>query len=119
MGKSRNNRRHGGDANYLLFSAETTLGWRVIKHVTGAQGEEMLARGAWRDVYDERNNHIGYQLIPNRQNDSEMLSRSSAASITVRECQLNAGLRGSSRTAGMTEDRRITRKTRYGVPLPP
>ena len=120
MGRTRNQRRGSSGANYLLFAAENILGWRCIRHVTGAQGEEMLARGAWRDVNDTFNNHIGYQVVASYRSDLEMLSgRPSAASITVNECKLNAGLGGRSRTAGMNEEQRIGRHTRFGAVLPP
>lgn len=120
MGKSRGLRRGNIGANYLLFAAETTLGWRVVRRVSGAQGEEMLARGQWRDVYDASGNHIGYQVIASYKTDLEILSGSSSCSITAREIELNAGLRGRSRTAGMSEEQRISRRApRTGSPLPP
>jgi hypothetical protein len=123
-GKNRNQRRQSaGSPTYLLFDAETALGWRVIRHVSGAQGEEMLARGAWRDVYDDLGNHIGYQMIAAAEilrSSSDPLPNSSASSITVGELKLNAGLGGKSRTAGMSENMRITRRDlKTGASLPP
>ncbi len=87
--------------------------------VSGAQGEEMMAQGKWRDVYDEAGNHIGYQVIANYKSDSEILSGSTSISITVRECELNAGLRGKSHTAGMSEEKRMSRRSASGKVLPP
>lgn len=83
----------------------------------------MLARGAWRDVYDDLGNHIGYQMIAAAEilrSSSDPLPNSSASSITVGELKLNAGLGGKSRTAGMSENMRITRRDlKTGASLPP
>lgn len=97
------------------------LGWRVIRHVSGAQGEEMVARGKWREVYDEQNNHVGYQIVASWKSDLEILSGGpSPNSITKREVEMNAGLYGRSRTQGMPEESRVARfDSRTGKPLPP
>jgi hypothetical protein len=98
---------------FYLYPADTTLGWRVIRRVTAAQGVAKLAAGQWREVFDEYGNHWGYQVVANFRTDQELPSGASSSSITVREMLLNAGVffpNGKSRTAGMTEDKRISRK---------
>ncbi len=62
----------------------------------------MLARGLWRDVCDEAGTHIGYQLLGGTRLERKAFpsSRASSTSISVRECQRNAGEFGASRTTG-------------------
>ena len=111
-----------------VYPAETSLGWRVIRHVPATEAREKLATGEWREVYDEHQSFLGCQILANFKVDQELPSGASSTSITVRECLLNAGIRETSRgvvlglksrTAGMTEDERISRKNKFGKPLPP
>jgi hypothetical protein len=50
-----------------LYAAETLLGWSVVARVSDTKGDDMVALGNWREVYDEQNNHIGFQIMPGRQ----------------------------------------------------
>jgi len=79
----------------------------------------MCAEGKLREVQDEHQNFLGYQLISNFKTDNDLPSGVSSTSITVTECVLNAGLGGYSRTLGMGEEERISRKSREGKQLPP
>jgi hypothetical protein len=110
MGKSSSQRR-GERGEFYLFPADVTLGWRVIRMVSGAMGEEKLARGEWRDVYDEKGNHIGYQLLDTFHRDRSVFSSSYRCSVTITltEVLMNAGLFGRSRTKGMPEQKRLAR----------
>lgn len=118
MGIPRSTRRDlNGDVS--LYPAETSLGWRVIRQVSRAEAAEKLGRGEWREVYDEHGNFRGCQALISFKKDEDLPSRRTAPSITVKECLLNAGLCGKSRTAGMTEEQRISRKSPFGRPLPP
>jgi len=48
----------------LLFPANTSQGWRVIRMVTTQQGETQEAKGKWRRVTDANTgNLIGFQLL--------------------------------------------------------
>lgn len=118
MGKSRADRR-SCDGEISLYPAETSLGWRVIGTTTRERGREKLVSGEWREVYDEHGNFWGYQVLANFKKDEDLPSGTTSTSITVLECILNAeGLR-ASRTAGLPEEKRISRKSKCGVPLPP
>jgi len=116
-------KRNHSSTQFSLYPAETLLGWRVIRNVSYAQGEEMVVQGKWREVYDEHGNHIGYQMRPSRSDDLEILSRSSSSGIVRSEMEINAGRvfsKGKSHTAGMSEARRMIRTNRdTGKALPP
>ncbi len=61
-------------------------------------------------------NHVGYQVLANLTKDEDLPSGASSSSITASECELNCG---KSRTVGLPEDKRISRRTRMGRALPP
>jgi hypothetical protein len=126
MGKSRSGRRGNHGNRYPLYAADIDDGWRVIRKVSGVQGEEMLTRGLWRDVYDEHRNHVGYQMLAGQHCERNVFPSSYGSSVCIsnRDIERNAGaaaFKGSrSKTAGMSEAeraKRINRKT--GDPLPP
>jgi hypothetical protein len=120
MGKSSSQRRaEKGDRCINVYPPDTSLGWRVIRQVTPAKAAENLAAGRWREVYDEHGNFWGCQLLLSFKTDQDMQSGASSPSITVSECELNAGLRGSSHTAGLPEEKRISRHSQTGKALPP
>jgi hypothetical protein len=110
-GKTRSQQRaQRGALN--LYPAETTLGWRVIGNTTALAAAEKLARGEWREVYDEHGNHLGYQILATFKTDQDLPSPSSSSSITESECELNAFAKIGwvrSFTIGMPEEKRITR----------
>ena len=91
----------------------------MIYHVSKEQASRKLANGEWREVYDEHGNYWGCQVLANFKKDEDLPSGATSTSITVRECMLNAGLGGRSRTAGMSEEKRISRKSGFGKSLPP
>jgi hypothetical protein len=98
---------------YLLYGANTTLGWRVVRTISFEEGERREAAGSLRRVNDSiSGNHIGYQIVPTseRRGDRDLPSLSSTASISQREMEINAGEGGHSRTAGMTEERRLEQR---------
>jgi hypothetical protein len=119
MGTRPARRGHGGNRDFKLWLPETDQFWRVIRQVSFAEGERKCAAGEWCRVNDGFGNHVGFQILANFKKDEELPSGASSTSITVRECQLNAGLGGLSRTAGMIEEKRISRKNQFGKPLPP
>jgi hypothetical protein len=102
-------------ARYDLYPPTTTLGWRVVRKVTAAEVDDALIRGLWREVYDERGNFAGYQIKPNFKSDDDLPPGWSLCSISVNQMDLNAGTvfrNGKSRTAGLPEDERVTRRDR-------
>ena len=110
-------------ARYDLYPPTTTLGWRVIRNVTAAEVDDALKRGLWREVYNEHGNFAGYQIKPNFKSDDDLPSGWSLCSISVNETELYVGTlfrHGKSRTAGLPEDKRVTRKDKEtGHALPP
>jgi hypothetical protein len=118
MGKTRAQRRVC-DGEISLYPAETILGWRVVGTTTHAKAADKLTRGEWRVVEDEQHNFLGYQVLAAYKKDEDLPSGASSSSITVNEAQLNAGLHGRSRTTGMSEDERISRRSKDGKALPP
>jgi len=113
-------RAQQGERCMNLYPPDTTLGWRVIRQVSQAQALKKLACGQWRAVNDEQGNFLGYQVLATFKTDNELPSGASSTSITVNECELNAGLRGKSRTWGMNEEDRISRRhPTSGKALPP
>ena len=121
MPRTRNSRR--GSKRFPVYAAETLLGWRVMRYVLFVRGEDMVAAGKWREVYDEQNNHIGFQEMPGRQRDEQKLSMQSSTGLVAHDIVLNAGRAfkgGKSRTVGLTEDQRLNRvHGQTGKPLPP
>ena len=92
-----------------LYPADISNGWRVIRIVSFALGLEKVARGEWTLVNDEQGNPFYFQVKTNFKTDQDLPSGASSASITLGEVLRNAGLFGKSRTAGMTEDARLSR----------
>ena len=88
-----------GERSISVYPAETALGWRVILQVSPDKATAKLACGAWREVQDEHGNFLGCQVVANFKKDEDLPSGASSTSITVRECELNAGLifKGGSR----------------------
>ena len=99
----------------LLYPANTTLGWRVIRTISRHEGEAAVDAGTMRRVFDEISGAlIGYQLAaePVRKVDEDLPGLHSSAAISVREMEIVAGTAfrgGQSRTAGMPEELRQLR----------
>lgn len=120
MSKSRNEQRsERSDRCINVYPPETTLGWRAIRMVSPTKAAEKLARGEWGEVRDEHGSFIGCQILASCAKEKDLPSSPSASAITVRESELNAGLGGASRTIGLPEEKRITRRNPFGHPLPP
>lgn len=103
-----------------LYPAETTLGWRVIRSVSVGVAREKVALGEWREVIQDWNGALAYQMVATFKSEKDLPSGASSSSITVRECMMNAGLMGDSHTMGMPEERRISRRhPMNGRALPP
>jgi hypothetical protein len=98
---------------FYLYPSETSLGWRMIRMVSAVEGDSKVNAGEWRRVLDPISHlHIGYQLCAPEMSrgDYEMPSMFSPAAISAAEMQVNAGLHGGSRTAHLSEDRRLERR---------
>ena len=68
----------------------------------------------------DQNNNVFFQTASSHHAGSVALFEFSPAGLTAREAQLNAGLRGVSRTARMSEEQRMNRcDERTGRALPP
>ena len=120
MARARHRTRN---KQFPLYHSETVHGFREIRRVSAANGHDMTARGLWREVYDSLNNLVGYQVMPSMKDDLQVLSMRSSTAMVARDIVLNAGQAfkgGKSRTAGMTEDQRLTRRhNQTGKVLPP
>lgn len=96
----------------LLYGPNTTLGWRVIRAIDAREGERGVEQGKFREVYDSVTNiRIGFQLVSTseQRGDLDLPSLPSSATISPREMRVNAGLCGRSRTAGLSEEKRLER----------
>lgn len=103
-------KNHNRSNQLPVYSADTSLGWSVARWASIAKGDEMALAGKWRAERDGFGALIGYRIIASHQRDEEIPSKPSSAGIVRREMEINAGLRGVSRTAGMSEDKRLGRK---------
>ncbi|HLH36017.1 MAG TPA: hypothetical protein VKX41_15195 [Alloacidobacterium sp.] len=112
-------RKRETNQEFLVFSDNTSLGWRIIRRTSFSAGESRVEKGIWRRVYDDMSNHIGYQPFGAGPTDKEIPSRSSNPSISLREMEAFAGTafaRGKSRTAHLSESRRMERIARKFAP---
>jgi hypothetical protein len=88
-------------SNLHLYSADTGEGYRLIKIVSSSYGEERVAKGEWRRLYDPMLHRlVGYQPVERRFDVTES-SDPSHATLLQPEMKANAGLFGRSRTQGM------------------
>ena len=95
---------------YELFTT-TATGNRSSRWISEKEVIRGLARGSMREYYDEFGRFKGYELIDvPPPTDESLPSLISTASISSREVLANAGLMGRSRTAGLREDERLTRR---------
>ena len=100
----------------MLFGAERSAGVRVIRMVSLEEGLKAEARGAWRRKYDPMTRMlIGFELLGSAEQagDRDLKSLHSSASISRREMELNVE---RSRTAGLTEERRLERAANHQLP---
>lgn len=103
-----------------VYSADTSLGWRIVRQVTALYAFHRVVEGKWRELFDSIGNFYGVQVVPAVKTDQELPSGSSAATITFRDNMLYAGCGGRSRTIGRSEDFRITRYSQVSCKaLPP
>jgi hypothetical protein len=92
-----------------LYSAETVLGWRVVRRVSLAQGLKKEEAGVWRRVLEAGTGQLmGFQMVGSNaaRVDRDIPTIHSSAAITAREMGLNVE---HSRTMGMDEERRDER----------
>jgi len=114
---AQSNDRNG--EKVYVYPADTSLGWRVVRYVSIAFGMLRVKRGEWR-IEPERNGHLGgFQILENGLGDFEVESKRGSTTINAHEVQLVAGLFGQSRTVGLSEDERISRRARDGRALEP
>ena len=92
-----------------VYSADTSLGWRIVRKVTALYAFNKVIEGKWVEIFDDIGNFYGVQIIAAVKSDQELPSGSTAATITYLELIRNAGLEGRSRTMGRDENYRITR----------
>lgn len=112
MGKRPTRRGHGGESLvYPLWTPNTDQrGWRVAREISFAQGEAKCVSGEWDRVRDDYGNLSGYSMRVSVKTDQDLPGGATSTSITVREVLMSAGVFGKSRTMGMTEEQRITRR---------
>jgi hypothetical protein len=112
MGTNASQRRAAGSIRCIdVYPADVSLGWRIVRQVTPEFAYKKVLDGQWREAFDDCGNFLGCQVIAAIGIDRELSDEEeSASTITAHENRLNAGLDGRSRTIGMSEDRRITRR---------
>lgn len=95
---------------YLLWSADTSRGWRVVNRVSYADAARKVEQGKWREVYDDVSCVlVGFQVISPamcRGDKDIRASDNHSAAICAKEMQAVVGCLGKSRTARMSEDER-------------
>ncbi len=79
----------------------------------------MHALGTVRRVEHEDGTSAGYQMVEAAVREDDLPSREPDCGITARESQMNAGLRGRSRTKGLSEDERMARRSSKGRVMEP
>jgi hypothetical protein len=125
MGGKTSAQRRVYEGELEVWPADASNGWRAIRIVEFAYGLDKVARGEWDLVDDPETGEPWYfQMRANFRTDEELpaAAGASSSSITARESKLNAMTvfrDGRSHTAGMSEERRISRKDKFGKPLPP
>ncbi len=104
-------RHRSANQDLVLFSPNTTLGWRVNRRIGYKRGEEMVDSGAAVHVVNELGQHIGYKLRSSEESRNPVVKVSGATSLTITrfESMANAGLMGRSVTARMTEEQKLAR----------
>lgn len=108
-----------GRKRYMLFPADTSRGWRVVRMVSLAQGLRKVDDGVWREERDPVSCElIGFRILgaAAAAGDREVKSLASSASITSREMQINAGCMGRSQTAWLDEIARQERAAARRLP---
>ncbi len=111
-------RRRSGSAEFRLYPANTTLGWRATKRISQTVGDALVEAGHAELVFDEMENRHHYQLKAEKPVVNGLVSQEKFGSLTAHDARLIAGLHGRSRTAHLTEERRLTRCDQFGKPLP-
>jgi hypothetical protein len=103
-----------------VYSADTSLGYRLVRQVTALYAFNKVAEGQWQEIFDSLGNFRGVKMLAAVKSDQELPSGTSATTITARDKMLFAGLGGPSRTIGRDENYRITRYSSItGKALPP
>lgn len=116
MGKSRALRRSISGLTVDVFSANTALGWNVVKQVSAEFALEMIALKQWREVWYESGELAGVQPLKPEERKTlhqVLVERLIAVTITLEEVKRNAGLHGRSHTIGMPEWKRLRRHARF------
>lgn len=108
---------------FNLFAPYEELGdWLRVRSVSFAEGERMCRYGEWSRVYYANGEHAGYEMCQ-RAEWNACVTGESPRGLSESEVTLYAGRafrHGQSRTSGLTEKQRLTRRDeRTGLPLPP
>lgn len=108
------------DRSIDVFAADTSLGWRIVRQVSAMYAYQKVTEGKWVEIFDDIGNFYGVKIVAAVKSDQELLSGTSATTVTARDAMLYAGLGGASQTIGRSEDYRITRYSRVTCKaLPP
>lgn len=104
----------GREPNVYYLWGSDARGWRVIRRVRLDYGRRRCALGVWKERFSEDTCElIGFELLsPEAIKGDESIETlpGSKAAILRKEMEANAGLRGTSRTAGLYEDARLERR---------
>jgi hypothetical protein len=99
-----------------VFSANTALGWKVIRQVPVEFALEQIALCKWREIWYENGELAGVQSlkpVEKKTLHQVLTERLVAVTITLSEVRRNAGLYGRSHTIGMSEWKRLRRHARF------
>jgi hypothetical protein len=117
MGKpAARQRRELSGTTLNLFSANTALGWDVIRQVPVELALEKLAAKQWREVWLTNGELAGVQPLRAEEQKTFhqiLVAELLAVTITLNELLRNAGCYGRSRTLGMPEWKRLRRHARW------
>lgn len=95
---------------FLVYVGDTNLGWRIIRTTSFEKGERLVLDGRFERLFDAlTGKHIAYRISGNAIHARINEARFSSTSLTERDAQAIAGLFGKSKTAGMSEEMRLTR----------
>lgn len=106
---------------FQLCAAVGAIGMKVVRRVSFEEGMKLVDEKKAERVFGHGDvSVIGFRMLPERTSSQVIVvvapeSRPSSAGISRSEVEANAGLRGVSRTASMTEEQR---KYRIGRGLP-
>jgi hypothetical protein len=104
MSRTSTDRRLAKGLVANLYAGNADLGWRIIRQVGMVQGLKNVAHGKWQLVYFDDGSFAGFLMVKALEPSSDGLFPGwSSSTITAKDSQINAGVRGPSRTMGFAK----------------